>query len=441
MPYAGLDLHKQFTEAAILDDAGNLIHRERFPTTREDLIRFAKQHLADCHLAMEATFNTWSIAGILRPLVKRLTVSNPLRTRAIAQAKIKTDKLDARVIAQLLRLDYLPEVWQPDDDTLHLRRATTERAILTHDRTRIKNRIHSILHQRLLTPPTKDVFSKGGLTWLRQHQIDPFGRAALDRQLRLLDQIEAEIAAVTGSLAEHAYKSPQSPKIKLLMSIPGIDFTVAQALLAALGDIDRFPSAEKAAAYLGLVPSTHQSGEHTYHRHITKQGRGHARWLLVQAAQHLDRNPGPLGVFFRRIAKKKNRNVAVVATARKLVIVVFHMLRNNEPYRYAVPKNLQAKFDRLRVGVTGERKRGGYAKGSKRPDNYGTGVHTRAVPSLDQVYASNDLPPIAERRPGGLRRDIRRSGNGAGPVPGANRRMNYFPFGFSNLRLRQLTQS
>jgi hypothetical protein len=178
------------------------------------------------------------------------------------------------------------------------------------------------------------------------------------------------------------------------MTLPGVDFSVAQTLLAVLGDISRFPTADKAASYLGLVPSTHQSGPHCYHGPITKHGNSHARWMLVQGAQSLALHPGPLGVFFRKLAKRKNRNVAVVAAARKLVTISWHMLKNNEPYRYAQPSTLKAKFDRLRVRVTKKRKVSGFPKGSARPAAYGTGKPTRAVPSLDSVYTDNGLPSL-----------------------------------------------
>jgi hypothetical protein len=184
------------------------------------------------------------------------------------------------------------------------------------------------------------------------------------------------------------------------MTLPGVDFPVAQMLLAVLGDISRFPGPDQAAAYLGLVPSTHQSGEHCYHGPITKQGSGHARWMLVQGAQSLASHPGPLGVFFRKLAKRKNRNVAVVACARKLVTIAWRMLRNNEPYRYAQPATLKAKFDRLRIRATGKRKANGSRKGAPRAAAYGTGNATRAVPALDAVCDEYQLPAPAELAPG-----------------------------------------
>jgi len=391
MPFAGLDLHQKMVEAVILDDDGRLLRNDRFPATRAALEAYARRHLAGCAVALEATCNTWPVAGILRPLVAELVISNPMRTRAIAWAKIKTDRVDATVLAHLLRLGYLPQVWQPDAETQSLRRQTTERAHLVADRTRIKNRIHAVLHQRLIQAPPGDLFSPRNLKWLAALKLDQDGRESLDRHLRQLGAVEAELARLENRLAQEAH---HDPRVKLLMTLPGVDFTVAQALLSALGEVQRFPDGNRAAAYLGLVPSTYQSGEHCYHGRITKQGRGHARWVLVQAAQHLDRHPGPLGVFFRRIARKKNRNVAVVASARKLVTIAWQMLKYNEPYRYAQPQTVRAKFDRLRVRATGQRRRGGYAKGSGRPAAYGTGQATRAVPALDSVYASEQLPPL-----------------------------------------------
>lgn len=398
MPFAALDLHRKIVHAVVLDDDGQLLHEDRFPATAPALLAFARARLSPQHrLALEATFNTWPVVELLTPFLAEVVVSNPLRTRAIAAAKVKTDRVDARVLAHLLRLDYLPRVWTPDPDTQRLRRLTTERANLVADRTRIKNRVHAVLHHRLLESPHKDLFSPAGLAWLGSLELDPAGRASLDRHLRQLELIGQQLEALERDLARHAWADP---RVKLLLTLPGVDYRVAETLLSTLGDVSRFPTPDQAAAYLGLVPSTHQSAEHCYHGPITKQGRGHARWLLVEAAQHLDDHPGPLGVFFRRIARKKNRNVAVVATARKLVEIAWHMLTRNEPYRYALPKSTQAKLSRVRLQAGGPRKKGGFAKGSNRPEQYGAGQPTRGIPSLDQVYAAEQIPPAQELAPG-----------------------------------------
>lgn len=139
------------------------------------------------------------------------------------------------------------------------------------------------------------------------------------------------------------------------MTLPGVNFVGAVGLLSALGDITRFRDGDHAAAYLGLTPTTHQSGKRCFHGHITKVGSNHARWLLTQGVQHLAKHPGPLGVFFRRLAKRRNRNIAIVASARKLVTIAFLMLKHQEPYRYAKPELMRKKFRELHHTATGER--------------------------------------------------------------------------------------
>jgi transposase len=183
MTFAGLDLHKKEVEAVLLDADGRILHRSRFAATRAALETFAGAHLSpdSTTVAVEATTNTWPVAAILQPLVHKVVVSNPLRTRAIACAKIKTDKVDALALAQLVRTGYLPEVWIPDDETRLMRQRSTERAMLSSDRTRIKNRIHSVLHQRLIEAPSSDLFSRKNLAWLKELPLDPFGRDSLDR--------------------------------------------------------------------------------------------------------------------------------------------------------------------------------------------------------------------------------------------------------------------
>jgi len=400
MPFAALDLHKAEIEAVLVDDSGRLTRRLRFPTTREAITAFAQRYLSPEYLvAMEATFNTWAVVDLIQPFVGSVTVGNPLLTRAIAQAKIKTDKIDALVLAHLLRLGYLPQVWIPDPETRQLRLQTTERSCLTAGRTRLKNRIHAILNQRLITAPA-ELFTPAGLDWLRALPIDLVGRRALDRLLGQLELVERDLAASTVALAPLAY---QDPRVRLLMTLPGVGFVVAQVLVAALGDLDRFASADRAASYLGLVPSTYQSGNKTYHGRITKQGSAHARWMLVEAAQHIEDHPGPLGVFFRRIARHKNRNVAVVATARKLVIIAWHMLRNDEPYRYALPAPTEDKLRRLRVLATGQRRKTGPPKGQPAVAPLAPGLRSKTVKGLPAVYASEDLPPLSAPKAGEVR--------------------------------------
>jgi transposase len=395
--FVGCDVHKRTAVFTILLEDGKLFTTFTVPVTREALRSFAERQLqGEDRLAMEATSNTWAVAGVLRPFVQEIIIGNPLRVRAIAEAKIKTDKVDSRVLAELLRCDYLPRVWQPDAETQRLRRLTHRRAALVSDRTRLKNRLHSILHHTLVPLPTCDLFSKAGMAWLKELPLNEEEALARNSDLRLLELTELEIADLDKLLVREAW---QDEKVRLAMSIPGMDYTVAQTCLAAIGDVSRFANGKKLAAYLGLNPSTRQSGTHCYHGRITKQGNAHARWLLVQAAQHLGQYRGPLGQTMRRIIQRKNRSVAVVACARKLAVLLWHVLTSGEPFRYAPARSLETKYSRLRVPATGQRRKSGVMKGTPRSAQYGHG-RTRMVPSLPQVLAQNGLPPTAPLRRG-----------------------------------------
>ena len=389
--YVGLDVHKRVVVACILDTRGHVLHRHRFPCTRAGLDRFAHHYLRPTdQVVLEATTNTWEVVNLLKPFVAEVVVSNPLRTKVIAEAKIKTDKVDAMVLAQLLRCEFLPRVWEPGPETQSLRRLTARRASLVMDKTAIKNRIHALLHQRLIAVPVKDVFSGPGRAWLQTLPLEADGQRALASDLRLLEAVEEEITQQEKELAQVGYADP---RVKLLMTLPGVDLIVAQTLLATLSDVTRFRDGAHAASYLGLVPSTKQSAAACYHGPITRQGNGHARAMLVQAAQRVGTHPGPVGAFFRRLSNRKNRSVSVVATARKLVVIAWHMLRNNEPYRYAQPATTHLKFARLRLKATGEKHKCGARPGTVRAVTYGSGEHTRQVPALSQVLRNAALPP------------------------------------------------
>ena len=333
--YVGLDVHKRVLEACLVDQAGKILDRKRFALNRRSLERFATEVLQPTdRVALEATTNCWAVVNVLQPHVARILVSNPMATKAIAQAKVKTDKVDAHVLAQLLRCDFLPEVWQPDEATRRLRELTGRRSALVGQRTMMRNRIHSVLAMRLIEDALAAVQRRRAR--LALHRATRRPGAAAGGQRSAADRVLAEqMNALDGELARRGHASEA---VKLLMTLPGVDVATAEAILAAWGDVSRFPDGDHAASYLGLVPSTKQSAAHCYHGPITKRGNSHARWMLIEAAQHLDKHSGPLGHFFRRLAKKKTRNVAVVAAARKLAMIAWRMLSNNEPYRYAIPR-------------------------------------------------------------------------------------------------------
>lgn len=159
----GLDVHRTFAEVAIWEN-GVVQHAGRIELTREAMEIFANSLSPTDEVVLEATGNTNAIVRMLHGRARRVVISNPLRTRAIADAKVKTDKIDATVLAQLHASGFLPEVWMPDEATEQLRRQVARRAQLVRHRTRLKNQIHSILHRNLVPRcPATDLFGQKGV--------------------------------------------------------------------------------------------------------------------------------------------------------------------------------------------------------------------------------------------------------------------------------------
>jgi len=393
--FIGLDVHKKWIEVCALNARGRVLFRSRFPATPEQLQNFTRALRRTDWVALEATLNTWAIVALLERHAGRVVVSNPLQTKAIASAKIKTDKVDAAVLGHLLRCGYLPEVWRPDDQTRQWRQQVRFRDRFARRRTQLKNQIHSIFHQNLRLFEGSDLFGPGGRRWITKERatLPEHDRFELDLLLSELDHNDQHLQNLAGRLAGLGYNHPT---VRLLMTIPGVDYLAALSLLAAIGDITRFPSAKHLASYFGLVSRVSQSGDHCYTGRITKRGRSHGRWIAIQSAQLLCRAEGPLRHFYLKIKKRKCHNVAVVAVARKLLTLVWHMLTKGEPYRYSVPRTTDAKFARLRLLATGEKKKSGVPVGTPRSANYGTGRSVKFAKSLNQVYAENRLPKVEE---------------------------------------------
>jgi transposase len=352
----GLDVHKRFAQVAILEGKDPPISR-RIGTTSSELRAFAATLRPDDQLVLEATMNTWAIADLLRESGARVVISNPLRTRAIAEAKVKTDKVDALTLAQLLAADFVPEVWTPDAETRRLRREVAGRAALVRQRTQVRNRIHAVLHRCLIDAPVTDLFGVAGRAWLTEVLLPEDERALVEATLRVHEAIEAEIALLERRLADIALADV---RVERLMTIPGIGAVSALALVAVVGDIARFRRPGKLVSYLGLDPRVHQSGEREAHPgHISRAGQAHARSLLVEAARGAVSTPGPLRAFYRRIERRRGAAIAVVAVARKLVVLAWHILTSGERFRFERATVVREKRRALerRLGIPALRRR------------------------------------------------------------------------------------
>lgn len=354
MRYIGLDVHKQFVVATSIDRAGKIIKQWRFDTTPEELKAFAQTLRPDDQVALESTTNAVPIHDLLSRHAGDVVISNPLQTKAIASAKIKTDKVDSLVLAQLLRADYLPTVWVPDEETSRLRRLSAHRQALVRQRTQVKNRVHSILHRNLIPKPdVSDLFGKRGREFLLETELPDSERFQLDGELALLDYLDGQVKGADKRLAVMVNDDPRT---ELLLSIPGFSLQAASGLLAAIGDETRFRAPKKLVSYLGLDPLGKRSADHPFGpTRISKRGRSHARWLLVEAATTAIRVPGPLQSFYVRLRKAKGHSKAIVAVARKLACLVWQILSSGQPYAWAPPLRTREKIRKLRI-MAGEPK-------------------------------------------------------------------------------------
>jgi transposase len=380
----GLDIHRVFAEAVVLED-GTARRLGRVDMTRESLQAFAARLLPTDHVIVEATGNAAAVVDLLAPKVARVVVANPLQVHLIARAKTKTDKIDARVLAQLYAAGFLPEVWIPDAATQARRRQVTRRNQLVKSRVRLKAIVQSILHAHLVPRcPHQDIFGAKGRAWVLAQEVPPDEQAAITRHIEEYDRQTAAQRTVEEDIARAAMPDGD---VRRLMTIPGVDMVVAVGVMAAIGRIDRFPSADQLSAYLGLHASVRQSGDGpAYHGRITKRGRSDARHLLVEAAWQTVRSPGPLRAFYERIKARRGAHVGAVAVARKLAVLIWHMLSKQEDYAWGRPTLLARKMRKIELVAGAEARRG--QRGSAYDYNHPDLRHAdRAVSEhAEQVY-------------------------------------------------------
>src|SRR6476659_10929907 len=357
----GMDIHRTFGEVVFWED-GRLRHGGRIDMTRTALEGFGKSLLATDEVVIEATGNCMAVSRVLLPFVKRVVIANPLQVKAIAHAHVKTDKVDARMLASLHAAGYLPEIWTPDAITERKRRLATRRYQVVRHRTRLKNEVHAILHTHLIPKcPHADLFSARGRTWLARQPLPDDERGAIDRHVRELDRLAEDLALLDREIAEDALDDQAT---KRLMTITGVNLTVAAGIVAAIGDIRRFDSPQKLVSYFGLNPRVRQSGlGAAHHGRISKIGRSHARDMLVEAAWAAAKTPGPLHAFFVRVRARRGHQVAAVAVARKLAVLVWHMLTKEKDYLWARPSLVAHKVRGMELQA-GKPQRKGNSRGS-----------------------------------------------------------------------------
>jgi transposase len=288
----GLDVHRDFCQVAIAD-GGRARSAGRIATLPEMLRLFAQSLAPTDRVVMEATGNALAIARILEPHVAEVVLAHAKQVRAISHARIKTDKVDAKVLADLLAADLIPAVWIGDERVRMLRRLVSRRRGLVKRRTQIKNEISAAVHRNLKgRNPASDPFGKKGRQWIAAQQLPIDERLTVDGGLRQLDFFGEELAEIDRLIARQVLDDAD---VRRLLTIPGIDVVTAATLVGAIGDVRRFPTSRHLVGYLGLHPTIRQSGNGLAgHGRLSKEGSAAARHVLVEAAWSAARAPGPL---------------------------------------------------------------------------------------------------------------------------------------------------
>ena len=357
--FVGIDLHKHFVVVAAVDAQQNLVHKPSRRISLDDFPTWAAQHLgAQDAVVLEATSNAWWCYDQVAPLVGRAVVANPLQVKWIAAAAVKTDKHDAIKLAKLLAANLIPEVWVPPPPVRELRALLAHRYALVKQRTAAKNRLHSILHRHNLTPPAGDLFAQHNRDWWAHLDASPTERLRARHDVATLEHLRHQLADLDTELGRLSMTTPWREQLPYLVQLPGFALLSAMTILAATGDISRFPSAKKLVGYAGLGAGVHASGQSHRDGHITKQGRRDLRRVLIQSAWAAANTHPHWKAAFERLARRKPQGVAIVAMARKLLVAVWHVLTERAADHHADPVMVAAKLMRWSWQLTPEQRGG-----------------------------------------------------------------------------------
>jgi transposase len=331
MYYVGMDIHKKYSSVAVIDEQGVLVDRHRVDHRyREEVTEYFNQFASKTQVVMEATCGWAWLSDVLQDLGLEVRLANPSKVRVIAESHIKTDKVDAEVLAQLLRINYLPECYLAPRELREARDLLRYRITLVHIRSGVKNRVHALLTRLGIYHSYSDLFGKKGRRYLSSLELPPIYRQALDGYLCLIDTTNKLIGEAEVEIRKVVKESEDG---QLLLAVPGIGFILAYLILVEIGDIARFPSEKKLCSYGGLVPSVHQSGAKSYHGHISKKCNRYLQWGMVEAAQKAKVIDPFLRAKAEKIQRKRGASVATAAIARHLLVAVYHILKEKTPYR------------------------------------------------------------------------------------------------------------
>ena len=324
--WIGIDLHRRRSQIAIIDEHGELTLQKRIVTGRETFSELLGEP-DGTHVALEATYGWEWLAQLLEEAGFDVRLAHPLRTRAIAAARVKTDAIDAKTLAHLLRTGMLPEAYIAPPELRDLRELLRHRATLVRLRTSVKNRVHALLARQGILPEHADLFGKAGRESLALLELPDGPRRRLDSLISLICDFDREIATTT---VEIDGRARADERVDLLRQIRGIGRYTALLVIAEVGDVGRFPTPSHLCSWAGLAPTVRSSDGKARLGHISRQGSTILRWALIEAAQKIPTGGGPLRAQYERIAKRRGSKIAKVAVARQILTLCYYGLRDGE---------------------------------------------------------------------------------------------------------------
>jgi transposase len=344
--YVGVDIGKKKCNVAVMDQQGLIADEFTFTNNHQGIEWFSSKLSMDDRVVMESTGSVWT--NLYNQLDSKhipVILANPLKTKAIAWARIKSDEVDARILAHLLRSDLIAESYVPPQELREIRALIRHRLSIVKIRTMVKNKVHALIDKNGLETELENLFTKKGMEWLRSLQFQSsLDRLMLDNYLEHLESLQHQIKTVDQEILS---KASQDQDVKLLLSLTGVSIYTALLLKSEIGDIKRFPNYKKLVSWSGLAPSMHQSGSVEYYGSITKQGSKMIRWIMVESARVAVNHDERLNVFYERIKHRRGDQKAIVATASKMLKIIWTMLSRREPYESRNEKSYERKLNSI----------------------------------------------------------------------------------------------
>lgn len=333
MNYMGIDHHKQYSQLTLLDEEGKQIKSGKVWNTEREMRGFLEGKAGETRAVIEAGRTSYVMVDLLKDLGVDIRMAHASEVKAIAKAKIKTDKRDSKILADLLRADLIPEVYLRDQANRRAQRVLRHRAFYVDMRTRVKNKIRVLFAQQSLEAQEasgiESFFSRKGLEVLKGLEMPSLDRDLLDNLLALYQHLEERIKDSDG-LVQQLYE--QLREAQLIRTIPGFGPFLSVLAAVEIAEIDRFKSVSRLHAYAGVIPSTHSSGSRRYHGKIIKAGNVWLRWAAVEAVHPACVKDFDIRLFYQRRARRKAANIAKVATARRLLTIIYRVLREQREY-------------------------------------------------------------------------------------------------------------